>query len=315
MLKAILLTLLLASALGVKSQVLIDSALSRYPVGLNTTFEVLTEVDPLPNYPKVGSNLLWDFSNLVFDADITRLESVVEASTTPNGSAFPMANLCVQSRFSIQADTNFDYYRETTMGLELLGTVRNVNMNFSFCTNPQLEWRYPFSIGDTLFDTSDCGSGTDTLLRIYSGFGELRLPRETVTNCMLITEVGPLDTVYQWYDTDPRLRLVAFQYTNLFEGYEYPDFITDIGELPQAKNAWQLLPNPGFDVVRLKYESATKVVDLVVSNLNGQTIFSDRFTRQAGMAYELQVSEWAPGVYWVNLQSPEANETLKLVVR
>ncbi len=79
------------------------------------------------------------------------------------------------------------------------------------------------------------------------------------------------------------------------------------------KNSILLYPNPATNRVKVKYESSGGELNLSVSNLQGQSIFSSVLPTGSTNT-EIDVSEWPAGIYFLELESAQGSVVQKLVV-
>ena len=298
-----------------QSQPLVDQSMSRFPMGLNDTFNRVSTLDPLPTFPTSGTNLVWDFTGVSFSNTTGVQNTVVSPANTPYASSFPQANICLISILNGSTDTNFAYYTEDATKLEGVGSVSNGGANIRTCSDPNLLWKYPFAYAETVQDTSVCGTlPTQIVTKEYAGFGELRLPQMTVANCIMPKTVSGSFTSYRWFTATPRLRLVAFSTDISFVVNELPDLLTSVAQQEQEVKRWTVFPNPATETITLSVKSHPNETQLRVVSVQGQQQGEIQVLPASVRQHTLPVQGWAPGIYFAILESEQARQVIRMSV-
>lgn len=179
------------------------------------------------------------------------------------------------------------------------------------------------------------------------GWGELKTPFGTYTTLRVLSQVDITDTIYIQQDTTgfgfPIKRPTKYEYKWLAAGSKipvlqidmvitnnqktftaiYPDSLRkDVIHIGIDENKDQLLslhvyPNPANEQFTFQYELKNKsAVGISIHNLMGQEVMAlSPETQSAGMhSQQLDVSNLAPGVYFLMLQSGDTFRSTKLSI-
>jgi hypothetical protein len=113
--------------------------------------------------------------------------------------------------------------------------------------------------------------------------------------------------------------LVAPQFVSeIFDAaIAYETGISRIQNTRPAFSDCKLFPNPAANTVTIEFNNPAKITNLVLSNLNGQKVYSKTIIRQsAHMNIEnIDLSGFSKGVYMVRIQNETNTELLKLIVQ
>lgn len=113
--------------------------------------------------------------------------------------------------------------------------------------------------------------------------------------------------------------LVAPQFvTEIFDAaLKYEKTLTNNTNTNLASDEIKIYPNPATDLITIEYTPASKTIDLTLSNSGGQTLYRKTINHQSAerTIENIDVSGFAKGVYFVQVQDENKVETQKIVVQ
>lgn len=235
-----------------------------------------------------GANQTWDFSNIQSTGNST--SEVVNAASTPYGSSYPTANVCIKSG-NLYAYSLFTATENSTLG------AYNGQANIVY-SNPEKTLKFPLVYQESLTDTwaaSFTANGTTvnrygTTTTKYDGYGTLTTPAGTFTDAIRLKveqhyyDVMPgVDTIfydqvgYSWVKNGTRslfavneltYSVFGIEQTSYFGSYTPATAGLDVNEQAQAV-ALNIYPNPSSGEVTIESEGLS-FVNLM--NLEGKVV-------------------------------------------
>lgn len=291
----------------------------------------------------IGSNVVWDFSNMA-DSGLAIPYSYLSCMTAgANCGAYPGSNIVL-----LKTGGYFDYYisdstRFALRGMEKSGRLISLN-------NAEDLLRYPFGMGDKYRDTlsgSYVNMGVkDTLFGFVevkcSAFGTLILPGKTYQNAILVERYDDFTdidaTTYikrewtntgtlSWYVPGERLPVLIEQLnTDLLNGgpteriaYFRKDSLvpTAVARPRESTTDIQVFPNPSNGLVRFSYSlQSDAMVSVTLSDLAGRIIIQTPASqRRAGKQDQsLDIPSTATGLYFLHVSVDNRSIVQKILV-
>jgi hypothetical protein len=136
-------------------------------------------------WPEDGAAVTWNYADLTCFAG--GFDNIVDPAQTAGASYYPTAT-------AVNGDLNGGlYYRSTTSSEEYIGYYLPPG-DLGACSDPRIDWQYPFTYGDSFSDELLCNeqgvmprirSGSQSIS--CTGYGTLVLPNGTFNDCLLFT--------------------------------------------------------------------------------------------------------------------------------
>ncbi|HIP36149.1 MAG TPA: T9SS type A sorting domain-containing protein [Crocinitomix sp.] len=291
-----------------------------------------------------GSGVTWDYDNLVFlDTANTAmyLDSVIDMTnaTPANQGYYPMATY--QEQFDTGIQSFFSNTPDSIITYGFIfndGTTDNI---IRYHNDPLTSAKFPMALGTSYVDAVDgeaIASGITTAMSGSAtieadGVGTLLLAGNSYSNVIRIKTVenisgnvplvGPVTitrTSYMYYD-------LSFSKLPIFI---YGKVIADLGSfgVTNLKTVWSkdplgfaslnesiviptvsIFPNPATDIVNISTENATSIS---IINSIGQTIYATNINETT---HSIDVSNFANGIYFVEIRNETEKITKKLVIK
>jgi len=163
--------------------------------------------------PTTGTNVLWDFTNVVTSEPEAVQYLVSEPDSTPAGPDFPSATHACG--YMLNFDTIWNYYALASDTLWHLGGDYG---DLLLCTTPRLTMVFPYAIGDLAVNTATCvyvGPPVNTTWGIEPvATGDILYPGGTIPNVVLVRayQDGTPTGYYHWYRMNNVLTSVGRYY-------------------------------------------------------------------------------------------------------
>jgi hypothetical protein len=284
--KKILLAILSGCSFGVNGQpVLLQSNLA--PNGFTANINLGVGVSPGP----AGANQTWNYSSAVVSNVGTY--NVINCSSTPCASSFPLANWC----FSIPGP-KYKYFNSSSSILEQSGNdiPANCNGGATF-SNPRMIMIFPFNYTNSSTDpwVSSTSSGTITLT--YDGYGILITPFGTYNNVVRVTNTDVSGTSTVWFNASPIYQIMTIDAGN--NTIILSNETLGIDETV-ISNAVALFPNPSNGIFSFTKAISLPNAEVEIYNLCGERIYSNKFISDK---MTVDLSKKAKGVYFYKILS------------
>lgn len=261
------------------------------------------------NFPTTG-NQNWDFSSYA-QQPVSFTVKLINPATAPDAASYPTANIgqSISMGGSVFA---YLYGRITADSLWSLGvrypTFPAMNEDY---TNPNVSFRFPWSLNGVVNDISESTQGTiDTTEQQYVGWGNIITPHGTYNNVVLISGKKMVNGVmtledYKWISA-VNLHTVAEVNVDDSTGYWYSiNVASSVGqEKLMSRYDMKLYPNPSREKATLAFTlpgRADVSVDLIA--LTGQRSLSLKPGSMAPGTHRINLGEktLAAGTYFVRL--------------
>jgi hypothetical protein len=342
-LKLILIVLLFASA--VNAQIILNS--NRKPVigdSFTTKYMDTTGVTEGP----FGSNIAWDFSNLIATGEQWNVQ-YVDPSAAPGDSLFPDADIAVS--YDGLAHT---FYDTDGNSIHSLGVAyEEFEMIYS---NTEKVAEFPFTLSSSFIDSFhaayELGEGMETrnfgrIRMIGDAFGTIVLPDGSTRAALrikimressdtLLASGIPIgintfkSTTYEWYTNESKypvlgISSVETQIFGIIHRYKKVDYNietpTDVeDESPQIVSGFELLqnyPNPFNPSTKISWHSTEgSLQTLKVYNILGTEVATlvDEYKPAGSYEVDFDASNLSSGVYLYKLQSGDFVQTRKMTL-
>jgi hypothetical protein len=342
-LKLILIVLLFASA--VNAQIILNS--NRKPVigdSFTTSYMDTTGVTEGP----FGSNIAWDFSNLVATGEQWNIQ-YVDPTIAPNSMLYPNADLAVS--YDGLAHTFYDTDGNSVHSLGV--AYEDFAMVYS---NNEKVAEFPFTLSssfvDSFYAVYQVGENLEVrnfgrIKMIGDAFGTIVLPNGSTSAALrvkldreakdtLVINGIPIginsyrSTTYQWYTNESKYPVLGISYVDIqangiLTSYKQVDYntesATDVNdELPQIVNGFELLqnyPNPFNPSTKISWQSSVgSHQTLKIYNVLGTEVATlvDEYKPAGSYEVEFDASKLSSGVYLYQLKSNSKIITKKMAL-
>lgn len=297
MIKYLLITLFIVSAVNVSAQTVITDPTINGLIGSSMNLKIVGNAPA--SVAQTGANVNWDPSTATFTQAAT-LE-FVDPSGTPYGSQYPAANMA--NVMVSQNQTSYDYVLSTSGALENLAEAINTGSPKIF-NNYKTTNVFPMSYLDSFSDTYQLSGGPlETNVRTYDSWGMLTALGHTWTNVARI--VYDNGQRAQWYSTSPFLPLLVYDGSQLI--FCEPVTIAGIKHNP-APASFSIYPNPSSDVITIALNqpgaSSAQITDAA-----GHIIS----TFELNNVYTYPTSALESGIYFCRVNTPTGNTVSRFV--
>jgi len=159
------------------------------------------------------------------------------------------------------------------------------------------------------FTRLDTEEGTD-VIKFYNG----------ETNKMIETISGVFTSDFPQVTIKARKATVFFNSNTYINGkgfeIEYATTPVSIKEVENINNL-TVYPNPASDKLNIKFNTTiTDDLSITIHNITGQTVFKESLNNYIGSYHnELNVNDFAQGIYLIKIQSSKGTFTQKLVIQ
>jgi hypothetical protein len=289
-----------------------------------------------------GANQTWNFSNYTYTSSSTANAQACPAA--PGCGTFPGATLAFVSSSSNQ------YFKGSSTSLATAGyrgSSNGTTVDIVY-SNPDEFLRFPFTNGNSYVDAFSASFtsggipfsrfGTDSITA--DGWGKLILPNATFNNTLRIKQVQTYKDSFSTAGTAFVYNYKAINYVWYSPNSSYPVFtITSLtstapgsaptttttggytSQQPMAINdivkdeLFNITPNPARSLFNVRFPFApAQSFTLTVRDIKGSVML-----RQDGAAKNKEISistsDWAPGLYLVQLSSELGTSTQKLIIQ
>jgi hypothetical protein len=273
-----------------------------------------------------GANATWDFSDL--PNGTVSSGTLVAASTTPYASTFTNANVAAS------ASGSYSYVKSDAATSSTCGFVAAGGAIILHYDNEEDVLQYPLTYQGTFSDDfhSTFTSGvtferTGTITVVADGYGTLILPWGTINNVLRvhateeyadnsdITDLTYTSDLYYWYV--PGTHTSVMYTSTLTPSLGAPTYSSQYIDQnsvnvldSEVQSSFQLYPNPANDFVNVQLQSNNSVIEITDSF--GRKIIS---INPMNSQYQLDVSDWASGVYLVAIRDEHGIQVKQLLVK
>lgn len=271
-----------------------------------------------------GANQTWNLASM--SGTTSGITTVVTASSTPNGSQFPNANIAYST-----PGAGTTYMNMTSSAWQYYGVVPASGTPVIAYSNPEDMLRFPFTFNNTYTDTwaAQFTSGytfyrTGTTTVTADGYGTLITPNGTYTNVLRIHFyqsykdsaffgtpyiINYTNDQYIWYKEGYHTYLASVYSTTNSVGQpsyggSYPSQGTGIHTLPDFLTGLSLFPNPASDFINLEFELSNEgLLEIGLFDLSGrQTKVKMNTVATIGSnQIQMNVSGLSKGIYYLSM--------------
>ncbi|MFK7934792.1 MAG: hypothetical protein AB8G22_14880, partial [Saprospiraceae bacterium] len=270
---------------------------------------------------EIGSDLVWDFSNLPF-SEATREVTVVEPDSMSLIDIFPNTNIGLDKRDGQQEH----YLLQTDSTLEIVGVRFALGTTLRYPNSRKL-MQFPFALGEhfsdeyTMFSVSPEGDTTYQAEYVethrFLASGNLQLPNGNYGNVYLIcNEVStngtpPTSSIYTWYAgslANPVLKIAVSKHDGLIDaaiwqfGTEVVSSVDEIIHENELNVKW--LTQNQFVIDSDKKRTA----QCSVTDVNGRLIWQQKQEILIGEQEITIPNLSAVGVYFFSIQDLRTQE-------
>lgn len=295
-----------------------------------------------------GTGVTWDYTALMKHGVPANLDTVINASDSPDASSFPTA----QHNDVMNEGTSifFTNYPDSVITNGYTFIIDGNEIVLKHNTDPMKSLELPMSQGDS-FQDSIYGeldapdymiSGSPTLGQVTvtaDGTGTLNLGTSSFTDIIRIELVEILDaeinvlgtdypgtvtrTVYSYYDLTNQNEPVMLHatiavsvpvaglnlsYTAVYSSVDLPELGAGLNN--QDFSMLEIYPNPASDFVNITIPDNTN--ELTIINTVGQTVYT---INNPNTLETISLKELKTGVYFVQIEKDGAIKTKKLVIK
>lgn len=290
----------------------------------------------------IGAGAIWDYSNLTGYAGATNLDTIKNASDSPDYGNFSSADF--HDDLSGGASSYFQNFPDSVVSYGFVFTVNGNTVKVMHDIDPMKALELPMSLNDSFTDStygsadvygSNAATAGDVVV-IADGTGTLNLGSSTFTNVIRIKTVETIETtvvlpppfntvtgtvsrtVYNYYDLVNQnmpifIHANIFVASNLFNGgYSavYSSVELTSAGLNSESSALKLgiYPNPAHSIVTITSDKADQ---LIIIDALGRVVVS-MLNPQATETFDL--NNFEAGMYLVQIIKGESTQTEKLIV-
>ena len=260
-----------------------------------------------------GSNILWDFTNVVTsepdavtyltsDPDSTVLDTAFASATHAHG-------------YTLAQDTIWNYYR---LGGDTLWHLGGDYGDVLLCSAPRLAMVFPYAFGDLAVNTATCTYGMGPAINPNYGFepvatGTIVYPAGTIPNVVLMRkhENGVPTDHYHWYRVDNVFTSVGHFY-NFGVDLWVPVSTSGVNDL-NGQSALSVFPLPADNDVTVVFDINVSNASYRLLDATGRDVATG-FLRPGGNRIQLDVSLLSNGQYNLLLQNDEVRRRARIMV-
>lgn len=308
---------------------------SNHIPSVGESYTYITERPAPFKVSKTGANKTWDLSS-VNGQSITYF--IVDPDSTADGGKYPNADYA--SVDTVQNTESF--YTSSGADLSLVGQFIPNQVRSGYKNDLREILKFPISYNDSHQETF---SGTTENLLVgqtynrsgdskikAAGYGTLILPYGTVNNVLMVRRVlnysdesggntvaNYKDTIIRWYNASTT-RFIASYVVNYSDGNQQTegltylkqdDLITSVPENSRSFSNLSLYPNPAKHHVKLTNLPQSTTIDIY--NIEGKKVRESEHISQKSK--KLNVSEYSPGIYFINIQTEKGRQTKRFIKR
>lgn len=270
-----------------------------------------------------GANQSWTLTGFSNPTSVT--VTALTVSSTPFGSLFPIANVCMFD------GTQYNYYNNTINGQEIAGIAsNNPSITISY-NNPEQNLSFPNNYGSSTIDnfgnTYTLSNNTQSVVGSKTittdGYGSLTTPFGNYQNVLRINTVRTWTTyinpslfsllseqVFEWYSPNihmPIARTTTINYSNgvLFNSsyLKINPNVTGIEGRIKDNIEITLYPNPVSSVANISiYTDYVESVNIEIRDIRGVLMrVKEKEQLNKGLNnINMDLSEFNSGVYYIN---------------
>jgi hypothetical protein len=293
-----------------------------YQVGDEFNYQIVTNPPMnLSTITATGTNVIWDFSNLLLE-DTLRLNKILPYALSNAPNAFPGCDFVLEEYTGTQ-----QFYKRSGdtvyyMGNVHLGSTSTYAPYAPLFANPMI---YNGQVSNNLMTVTAPGySGYWYTKMDYKAYGTLKLPNgvEYPNVGLMYGDLGTIDNGYKslsfnWVIPGEKTPLMRIQYKQLGGGtptLELAYIRSDFENLNTEENKWDLnaiaYPNPFKERVHIQLQEVfTGNISLV--NTLGQLILKEKHTGVNEV--NIPTVNLQTGVYILQIESGDKKRQLKLI--
>jgi len=290
-----------------------------------------------------GAGVTWDYSTLTTYSGVTSLDTIKNASDSPDFGNYPLADY--HDDLANGASNFFTNFEDSVISYGYIANIDGNEAMVMYDSDPLKMMELPMVQGQTYSDSTygtaevygnsattagNCivtADGTGTLELGYTSFPNvIRIKLEEVIAAeidlgMLGIANGTVSrTIYSYYDLGNQNEAILIHAdiqinSNLFNGGYTAVYssinLEDVGfdESLSAEEV-SLYPNPANEVVNIVSPENTS--EILILNAIGQEVNS---IKNPAQSVNLKVSDYETGVYFVQFKKGDAVITKKLIVK
>lgn len=287
-----------------------------------------------------GASVTWDYSNLWMYAGATQLDTVKNASDSPDYSHFPSADYHDDLAGGISH--YYSNFADSVVSYGFVFDAQGNNVKVKHDIDPLKILNLPMNLNDTFTDSTYghadiSGAVSDTegdIVVIADGTGTLNLGSSTFSNTIRIKMIETIEstitvpfptsgtvtrTTYTYYDFSVQNEPILIHSTinvtipGVNENYSavYSSVPLNISSDVEESSIeiFDVYPNPAVDNTTITSENADQ---LVVVNALGQTVVTINNPQNVET---LNVAEFESGVYYIQVQKGDNARTKKLIIK
>lgn len=157
-----------------------------------------------------GSGVSWNFNTISLGAMGTM--SIINPSQGDNASSFSTATFCRKMVNTVTSITSFDFWKNSSSKLELLGNSGG-GVSPTIYSTTETILKYPFHYSDNMTNSFTIGTLTFSETITYDAYGTLNIDGKTYTNVVRTrSQIATLPDTYYWWTTSPLA--IVLMYSN-----------------------------------------------------------------------------------------------------
>ncbi|MEO9532627.1 MAG: T9SS type A sorting domain-containing protein [Crocinitomicaceae bacterium] len=290
-----------------------------------------------------GVGVTWDYTSLFTYSGIANLDTVKNASDSPDYGNF--SNASYHSEMTDGASNYFTNYLDSVISWGYTVTIDGNEAKIMHDIDPMKMMNLPMNYGDTFTDStygnaevfSNSATTAGDVVVTADGTGTLILGANSITNVIRIklveniaatidlgmfgTAQGTVTrTIFSYYDLDNQKEPIFVHATinvnsNLFNGgytavYSNQELFGLGIEDEISSSDISVYPNPATTEVNVTIPA--NVDQVIITNAIGQTV---KTVNNPGSNLKFDIDAFETGIYFVQVQRGESTITKKLIVR
>ncbi len=267
-------------------------------VGVTGTVLVSSTV---PSPGSAGAGVTWNFSTPTFTQ--VGVVSVVNCSSTPFYSSFPMANSCMALTSTVVPSTY--QYNENQPGYsQIYGDDITATSGSTLTPDPKWVFQFPFNYTNSFTDTYQCTTcSPSSVTRTYDGYGTLIVNGKTYYNVVRIKSVfGGGSTAYYYYNTNPIFPI--FQINSSSSTSLLIEMApTGINENSLVLNMVNIFPTVSSSNITIDNKNPFNI-DVSIYSVTGDNILT-KHSVNGNSSDVLNLSTLSKGIYFIDISNQE----------